>query len=468
MSEYENRRYYQILCFLDYDQGRDVEILLPLVYFSEKYLNSKFEFAFLRDIHQIYRKKPDVVLLANAIGSKLHFLITKYAFENKIPVFALISEGNFRTDGTFNYWGYNTDKKFYQEFICHWSKRTRDFFNNVLPEYNNRNVVTGATGFDRYKIYDFISKNDYLKKIGYPSYKKVISYAGWSFGKLFNKTGLIEVRNTHKDKADARIKWMREQMILVENILRKLIENNPDILFILKRHPNEIHPHLRQADKNEMVNLKDYDNVLYTVDEKIHDMISASDIFLGFETTTALETWVMKDTPTILINPDEDFVRDKLYKGSVIAHDYSELQSFIDEFYSTGKIKSFLEKGKTENRKQLITDTIGFADGMNHIRAGYFLKKTLSKINTESYSKVKFSWRHFMWYILVNGGKYFYIKKIFEKLPKFKKTIWIFDNLKLRKLSELQKQYYVFLDRFYNENKIDEKIKEQSFWEQII
>jgi len=467
MSSIKGRK-YKILCFVDYNEGRDVEILIPLVYYTEKYLNSVVEFAFISDIHQIYRKKPDLVLLANAIGSKLHFLITKYAYENNIPVFTLISEGNFRTDGTFNYWGYNTDKTFYQEFICHWSKRTCDFLNTVLPEYKAKNVVTGATGFDRYKIYDFIHKNDYLRKIGYPTYKKVISYAGWSFGKLFNKTGLIEVRNTHKDKADARIKWMKKQMVLVENILRKTIENNPDILFILKRHPNEIHPHLRQPDKNEMVNLKNYNNVLYTIDENIHDMISASDIFLGFETTTALETWVMKDTPTILINPDEDFLRDKLYKGSVIAHNYNELQNFIDEFYSIGKIKSFFGKEKVETRNQLITDTIGFADGMNHLRAGYYLEKTLSKINRDSYSNVKFSFRHFIWHILIHIGKYFYVKKIFEKLPKFKKTIWIFDNLKLKKLPEFQKRYYGFLDRFHNENKIEEKIKEQSFWERMI
>ncbi len=187
----------RILCYFDYDQGRDVEILLPVIYYAETYLNAEVEFAFLRDIHKIYKQKPDLVLLANAIGSELHFLISKYAFENKVPVFALISEGNFRTNGTFNYWGYNIDKKIYQDTICLWSKRTFDFLRNELPHEKEKMTVTGAVGFDRYKIYKFISKENYLRQIGYSQYKKVIVYAGWGFGKIFNKTGIIEVRNSH-------------------------------------------------------------------------------------------------------------------------------------------------------------------------------------------------------------------------------------------------------------------------------
>jgi hypothetical protein len=115
------------LCYFDDDKGRDVEILMPVLYYAETYLNVEIEKAFIFDIDKIRRKKPDLVILANTIGSKNHHYIAKYAYENGIKVFALISEGNFRTNGTFNYWGYNTDKKFYQEYICHWSKRTLDF-----------------------------------------------------------------------------------------------------------------------------------------------------------------------------------------------------------------------------------------------------------------------------------------------------------------------------------------------------
>ncbi len=152
---------YNILCFLDDDHGRDTEIMIPLVYFAERELNCRVDFSFMWNIHDIYRKKPDLVLLPNTIGSRLHHKVTKYAWKNDIKVFALISEGIFRTNGTFNYFGYNTDKKFYQEYICHWSERTKIFFDKELPELGKRNVTTGAVGFDRYTIYDFTSKEEY-------------------------------------------------------------------------------------------------------------------------------------------------------------------------------------------------------------------------------------------------------------------------------------------------------------------
>ena len=38
---------YKILCFLDFDKGRDIEILMPVVYYAEKYLNADVKFAFI-------------------------------------------------------------------------------------------------------------------------------------------------------------------------------------------------------------------------------------------------------------------------------------------------------------------------------------------------------------------------------------------------------------------------------------
>lgn len=118
---------------------------MPVIYYLERYLNSSVEIAFIYDIHAIYRKKPDIILIAtNAIGSVLHHNVAKYGAENNILVFALISEGNFRTDGTFNYGSHNNDKKFYQEYLCMWSFRTYNFFREVLQQYKDKIVITGA------------------------------------------------------------------------------------------------------------------------------------------------------------------------------------------------------------------------------------------------------------------------------------------------------------------------------------
>jgi surface carbohydrate biosynthesis protein len=459
------------LVFLDYDKGRDVEILMPLLYYGEKYLNLDIKKAFIFDIDKIRREKPDLVILANTIGSKNHHCIAKYAYENGIKVFALISEGNFRTNGTFDYWGYNTDKKFYQEYVCFWSKRTKKFMEKELPQYKEKFVLTGATGFDRYKIYDFETKESFLKRYNLSQYKKVIGYAGWAFGKLYNPTGLMEIRSTYKEKADDFIEWMKKQQKLVEDILRKAVENNPDTLFILKRHPNEIHPHLVQKDNNEMINLADYPNVLYLRNEEdVHTLISVSDMWLAFESTTVIEAWLMKkDMPTIFINPDPDFNRDINYKGVIIAKDYEKLQNLINEYYSTGKVEEMFSPEKIKSRKEIFEHVIGFPDGFNHIRAGYYLSKTVNKIKSEKHKKkVKINPLYYSRYILTKIGTPFYNKALISKLPKLKKTVWVFERQKLKNFEPLKEKYYKYLDKFHQEHKISEKIKSEEFFEQLL
>lgn len=457
----------KILCFLDSDKGRDVEILLPLMYYAQNYLNCTIEYAFAYDVHAIYRKKPSLVILPNTIGSNLYYQIAKYAYDNKIKVFALISEGNFRTNGTFDYWGYNKDKNYFQEYICHWSKRTYDFLRKEEPSLANKMVVTGGTGFDRYKIYKFQSKADFFKEHNLPNFTKVIGYAGWAFGKLFNKQGRMEfAQNGYPEEM---FKWLEEQMYTVEDILKQAIKNNPDTLFVLKRHPNEANPSITRHDLNEMVRLQKYNNVIYlSKNENIHDLISVCDLWTGFETTTCLESWLMGNGNTVLINPDPDFKRDEVHKGSIIVNDYLSFQSMIDDFYTKGSLTSHINKTILDKRQELIADTIGYGDGLNHLRAGYYLSKVFDSIPAEQKVKVKLNFNHLKKYVFLHIGAGVYNKKLFLKLPKFKKVVWIMESYKLKGIPNLLKKYSKYLSEFYTKNDIDNKIKDNSIWNEII
>lgn len=463
---------YHIICTLISDEGRDAEIVLPIIYFAEKYLNCTVEVIFFWEAHKIFGKKPDMIIVpANTVGDHLLFEIAKHAAKSGIKVFSFISEGNFRTNGSFDYWGYNYEKKFYQDFVMHWSKRTQNFLIDELPHYKDKMVLTGAPGFDRYKIYEFLDKATFLKTNGLTQYKKVITYAGWAFGKLANQQGIEELMVYFLDNNKA-LEWAKEQMFAVEEALKQAIENNKDTLFILKKHPSEVNPSIEHLNYlNEMVRLKDYPNVIYTTNDfAIHDLINISDLWLGFETTTALETWIMTDKPSILINPDAEYFaqyRDELYKGSVIVKDYKELQHYINLFYETGKIDEFYTKDKVESRMKIITDTIGYDDGLNHLRSGYYLMKTLEKSEPEK-KKFILSVNFFIKYFLLHIGKYFYIKSLFLKLPKFKKTIFIFERYKMKNISVLKKKYYPFLDKFYQTKKLKEKIESGDIWKEII
>jgi surface carbohydrate biosynthesis protein len=451
------KREFKVLCFTDDATGRDVEMLLPIRYFAERFLNCKFYHALNIDIHQIYRIKPDIILSANTIGSNLYFEISRIAHSQNIPLFALISEGNFRTDGSFNIWGFNRDKKFYQEYICCWSERTAEFLKKEVPEAANKIVVTGGTGFDRYSIYDFMKKEYFLKKYNKENFSKVIGYAGWAFGKKDHKRGREELISFFKGD-ESKLEWVEKQRIAVREILKKAIEDNPDTLFILKQHPQENAPERPEPVVNEMSELAHYPNAVYLCNEEsIHDLISVSDIWTCFESTTALESWLM-GKQTVFINPDPNFNRDPLYKGSALAKNYDEFSQMIIEYYSSGRIEEFFLSDKSAMREELIKNIIGYGDGFNHIRASYYFKKTLDKISEGKFKPVyKLHAWHFIVYLLIRIAAPFYNRKIYSRLYKLKKHLWVFENYKMDKLNLLYKRYSVYLDNFYKQKNIEEK-----------
>jgi surface carbohydrate biosynthesis protein len=447
----------KVLCFTDNSVGRDVEMLLPIRYYAERFLNCEFQHALLMDVHEIYRYKPDVILQANTIGSNLYFEISKIAHEQNIPLFALISEGNFRTDGTFNYWGFNKDKRFYQDYVCCWSERTAEFLKSKEPEYADKIVVTGGTGFDRYTIYKFMPKEEFLKKYNKQQYKKIIGYAGWAFGKLDHKRGREELLYWASGD-EKKLIWVEAQRQQVRDILRTAIEQNKDTLFILKQHPQENAPERPEPVKNEMSELAHYDNVVYlSSEEAIHDLISVSDLWTCFESTTALESWLM-GKQTIFINPEPNFNRDLLYKGSALVHSYDEFQLLITEFYSTQRIKKFSAADKDAMRNELIKNIIGFGDGMNHIRAGKYFAETVRRSQNTN-SQYKFYFWHWLVYILMRLAAPFYNRKLYSKIYKLKKHLWAFENFRMGKLHLLYSKYVSFFEDFYARNNIEERIK---------
>ncbi len=472
----------KVLCFTDDTVGRDVEMMLPIRYFAERFLNCEFYHALNIDIHEIYRQRPDVILQANTIGSNLYFQISKIAHEQNIPLFALISEGNFRTDGSFDYWGFNRDKKFYQEYICCWSDRTAEFLRKEVPEVKDKIVVTGGVGFDRYIIYKYLSKENFLRKYSHTQFSKIIGYAGWAFGKLDHKRGRNELLVWAKGDENKLI-WIEEQRKKVRDILKQTIENNPSTLFILKQHPQENSPERTEAVKNEMSELAHYENVLYLCgEEAIHDLISVSDLWTCFESTSALESWLM-GKQTIFINPEKDFNRDPLYKGSALIQSYDEFQKLIDEFYSSGRIEQFFEDEKAARRNELIKNIIGFGDGLNHIRAGYYLQKTINNyfradnrqqatdnqpLITNHQSRYNFHFWHWLVYSLIRIAGPFYNRAVYSRLYKFKKHLWVFENYKMYKLHELYKRYVPFFDKFYSSNNIEASFKNNSLFKNLL
>ncbi|GAB4276474.1 MAG: hypothetical protein Kow0056_06950 [Coriobacteriia bacterium] len=155
---------------------------------------------------------------------------------------------------------------------------------------------------------------------------------------------------------------------------RALIENNPDILFILRFHPGETEESL-----SEFAGLESLPNTLVSrrSDDEIADLISASDLWLAYESTTCLEAWLL-GKPTLLLNPmGSDFKRSEIASGSPVVGNAVEAEELIRLNLMTGSLPEFSKLDDV--RTDLIRNTIGWDDGRNYVRAGELIMDVFGK-----------------------------------------------------------------------------------------
>jgi hypothetical protein len=234
---------------------------------------------------------------------------------------------------------------------------------------------------------------------------------------------------------------------------------------VLKKHPRENFESDLRDSRNEMNRLTNYPNVLYLKEsEEIQDLIEVSDLWVAFESTSIMEAW-LSDKPTVLINPDVNFTRSELYKGSAIVNDAAAFLNVLSQF-DAGDLSYFNQAELLDVRNAILSNSIGYTDGLNHLRA---IKCSLEVISKRDSNLVKprFNWTFFKRSILLNSGRFFFIESIFKRLPKFKKTVWLFKNRSLFEINELKPSIYKDLDQFYLKRDLPTKIQSGEIWKEI-
>ncbi len=406
---------------LEYPQSdRDRHIITPVyLYLREKYkLNVKSEYIW-NGFFYLLKYRPKMLLLSNSCGGDINFLLTKIAHNMGIKVVALVSEGNFgEGDEEEFFWGWNKEKILYEDAKILWSERTKNFILKGCPKLKDKIYVSGATGFDRYKLLKFMNKEEFLAKSNLKKYKKIIGIAGWGFHVFFESSVWQAYKELYLSKfGKDQIEMHRRDLFSLRDIYKKLIENNRDILFILRFHPATMN-----VEKSEFFGLDNYENVYISYNpclsqigikikqDYISDLINASDLWIGYYSTTLLEAWLLGKT-TFLINPTRiDFIRDNTYKGSPIVLNYEDAQKLITGFFENGKINEFelLEK----ERKRIIKEVIEYDDGRNHIRAA----KIIYKIFLEENEKTKrIQYNNFPWVATLKQFLSFGLDKFFKR-----------------------------------------------------
>lgn len=322
----------------------------------------------------INKYKPRVLFISSSIGSRQKLNIVKYAKSKEIKVVSLTSEGNFKDDPKSVeqfVWGWNKEKIMQEDLTIYWTERTRDLALGQYPFLKDIINVSGATGFDIYKIKPPVDRQAFLKKY-HKDYGKVVGVGCWDFNVVYEHDH--RYKNFTKNLSQQQIERFRKDGYDFNSIIIETIEEFPDVLFLLKEHPLNVYGGLGSAIENA----DKFDNVLILKNEEaIYDCISVSDFWLTYESTTAVEAWLM-DKKTALINPSgTDFPRANVYTGSPNYQNAEQLIKAIYSFYKNKELPGYDTHEK--ERKRIIADTIQWDDGHNHIRAGNMIMDLIEK-----------------------------------------------------------------------------------------
>lgn len=354
-------------------KGRDIDISEPVLSFLELKHNLRIvrKCCFQDWPYYLLKYRPKIVFIANGIGSIPQFHIVKTAHYLGIKVVTHFSEGDFTEtpEGVFEFfWGWNKDRVLYEDLHLEWSQRNIDLTNKYIGQFD-KTKLSGAIGFDKYKLLksSFLSKIDFLKKYNKTTFKKIVGIAGWSFN-LFLDPNMDYTNSSYRLFSAEQFDRIKKSRDLVRDTIRSITKENPNILFILKYHPL-----IPRDCYSEFYEMPPADNIIFLqTEEAIFDLINVCDVWGAYESTTAMEAWLIGNKPTFLIQPvDNDFVRSKISEGSFRVKNAEDLQGFLDEYFTTGESTSF---NQLESKRQMIIERIiQWSDGRNHQRAAEYI-----------------------------------------------------------------------------------------------
>lgn len=437
-------------CFLVSNEGRDFHILLPIVYFLERFRNFEIEFKFVWQAHCIYFNPPDLVIVPNIRGNNMYYEVAKYAYDNDILVYYHDSEGNFNTKTDFDWWGYNLVKKFLCPVQYAWNERVQKYVEHKYHFPPGTFKISGGVGFDRYQYLPDANRTEILKAFNKEGYKKVVGYAGWAFGKLHNKefSDLSIVSEWGEGKARL---WIEAQRDFVRDVLSFAIKNNPDVLFILKKHPRENFESDNRDSPNEMNVFLDCPNVLYLKNEvPIHELIKISDVWTSYESTSAMEAWLI-GVPTVCIKNDQslEYKWSSIYEGSLMASTPEEFSNKLSLLFDGESEDDLLSIEQKQKRHAIISDSIGYSDGLNHLRALKYFLPYLSQNSRVRRPRVNFKFIRLMVLLKVGVFLYPFFPLLFKKIHVLNKHIWMFKEYRLLEVKKEKERYYGCLDDYY-------------------
>lgn len=349
--------------------SRDSNIVEPVLCYLEMYEHLKIiRTNYENMLWKLNYYAPKMLVISNYIGAPENTMLARQAHTMGIKVVSMISEGDVKNAATAPnfFWGWNKEKKNYLDLLLVWTERSKRLFVENIPEAAEFNIqVSGATGFDRYQLLHYMQKPDFLTKYR-QNYQRVVCLASWGFDSPSLRGKALTGNQVYTKETR---EYLVNSCARIREGYGELIKRHPDTLFVLKLHPGCIN-----INQTEFAGLSQYTNtLLLQTEENIADVINASDFLIAFESTTALEAWLL-GKESLFFNPTGGkFIRSEIIEGSPEIISNEELENAYEAFYREGRLPGFA--ALTERRTQLIESIIQYGDGKNHQRAAREIMK---------------------------------------------------------------------------------------------
>jgi len=336
---------------------RELESSSLIAYHLERF-GYRAVWAKIEDLFMIDLIKPEAVLLSDTYNPE-NLIAARYIKDRGYPLITFEAEVTYYPNyfPDLMVWGWNKEKVMYEDLVLIAS----DYVKDILAKQGKdttKCVTTGVHRFDIYPSTTFLDKKGFTKTYDLSDDKKIVSYASWGFESFFDKeNALLFYYTDYDDPLCERIRQFKNK---IHDWLEGLIQNMPDVIFVLKLHP------ATELASSEVSGLESYYNVLVIRSETLApDLISASDVWITFNSTTILEAYYF-DKPVLIcsLDPELDKILVPYVAGADCVRTVEQARDLIRSYLEN---RSPLPDHSLE-RQRICREFVNDFDGLNAYR----------------------------------------------------------------------------------------------------
>ena len=333
----------RVLCIGWFTEGREIDQMKFCISFIRDFLNWEIDFISAFNPLPALFRKYDLVIISGIVGAVRGINYSNIIFrDSSIPLFTSYTEGIFRESEIEEFtWGHlKKNKTNNWTSVSLWSRKYLKLVKKYYPKFSNTFYVSGSLGIDNYIIgnskinkYDFgIILNDDLNSYKVLAKKKGTKYAN---------------------------KWLKEYHLNANQKIVKFVKTFSNLGFRICIKP---HPGLRDKKHQVLKKISNIKNVEITnLNYPIKDFLNNCNILLTQNSTTSIQALCL-NKPVYRIGeyppcfdeytnfPELEFLKNELNQNKF------SIDKVIEEYDFLGL------------NKKIITNTVGYFDGFNHVR----------------------------------------------------------------------------------------------------